>query len=260
VSRIKLGLVGLALGFIWLLLSTVGGSAASYYDPGSTGYDVSFPQCSSRLPRDGDFAIVGVTRGLPWSANPCLKAQFQWADSRPDAAAFYVNTANPGPISQYWNRPGPKVCASPTSYSDVGCAYNYGWNAAEQAFQVAVSATSLSLAAGHMWWLDVETANSWNGSKATNSATIQGYIDYFRSRGVANVGVYSTGYQWGVITGGLQLAGVPNWVAGLGSKRAAERNCNAGFSGGPVWLTQYAAKGFDGNFVCSGAGQSLNPG
>jgi hypothetical protein len=244
---------------IALALSLIGGGsaeAANPYVPGSTGYDVSYPQCSSRLPRGGAFGIVGVTNGLPWSANPCLSAQYKWAASLSKPPAFYANTANPGPISSRWKFSGPKSCASFTSYNDLGCSYNYGWNAAEQAFNVAVSATSTAVASGSDWWLDVETVNSWNGDKAANSATIQGYIDYFKSRGVGSVGVYSTAYQWKLITGGYSLPTTPNWVAGASSASSAARLCGNSFTGGPVYLVQYRRSGFDANYACGATGSS----
>ena len=250
--RARFVFVGIAVVFALAVAvaTSEGGRAGTFYDTGTLGYDVSFPQCNTRMPRGADFAIVGVTNGLPWSASPCLKAQFEWAESLPHPAAFYTNTANPGPISPYWNRPGPKVCADPKSKTDVGCSYNYGWNAAEQAYGVAVSATSATDARSHYWWLDVETMNSWNGSKPANAATVQGYLDYFNSRGVAGVGVYSTATQWSVITGGARIAGVPSWVATGATAKSASRYCGAGFTGGPVWLVQYPSKGLDANYVC----------
>jgi hypothetical protein len=237
-------------GVLVLVVTAGGGSAGTFYTAGNLGYDVSYPQCSGPLPGNADFAIVGVTNGLPWSANPCLEEQFEWAESLDEPAAFYTNIANPGPISPYWNRPGPKSCSNPKSHSDTGCSYNYGWNAAEQAFGVAVSATSTSDATSHFWWLDVETMNSWNGSKAANAATVRGYLDYLGSRGVAGAGIYSTGYQWNAITGGAKLSGVPNWVATGASAKTAPKYCSATFSGGPVWLVQYPSKGYDANHVC----------
>lgn len=225
------------------------GHAGSFYEVGDRGYDISFPQCGTRLPR-ADFGIVGVTNGLPWSTNPCLKAQYQWASSLDRPASFYTNTANPGPISAYWKQPGPRTCTDYSSYDDTGCSYNYGWNAAAQAFTAASTATSPAIAASRYWWLDVETMNSWNGSTAANSATVQGYVDYFVSRGVAGLGVYSTAAQWDFITGSLALPTLPNWVAGARSAKGISRFCGAGFTGGPVLLVQYREKNLSRDYVC----------
>jgi hypothetical protein len=220
---------------------------------GSVGYDISYPQCGSSTPRNAAFGIVGVTNGLPWSANPCLAGQWSWAASRPGAPGLYVNTANPGPASHHWNLGGPRACADPTSTADTGCAYDYGWNAAAQAVSAARAALPGGAATTHTWWLDVETGNSWNGSAAANTADLQGYIDNLRAAGVPAVGVYSTGYQWGVITGGASLgASVADWVAGASTQRQAAARCagSYSFSGGRVALTQYPLNGFDADYVC----------
>jgi hypothetical protein len=247
ICRLGAGVIFAALAY---LAATAVGGAATYYQPGTTGYDISFPQCDTKLPRNGNFGIIGVNGGLPWSSNPCARTQYQWADGLRGLPSFYANTANPGPISSYWNRPGPQACVDPTSNSDTGCSYNYGWNAAAQSFSVAVAASSTSAAMSAFWWLDVETMNSWNGTAAANSATIQGYLDYFRSQGVTQLGVYSTPYQWSVITGGLQLPEVANWVAGATTESGARTNCRTGFSGGEVLLSQYRSRNLGADLVC----------
>lgn len=227
----------------------VGGTAVSV----SAGYDISYPQCPSSTPRNAAFGIVGVTDGLPWSANPCLGAQWAWAASRPGAPALYVNTANPGPTSRHWNLGGPQACADPTSTGDTGCAYDYGWDAAAQALSAANGVLPSGAATQHTWWLDVETGNSWNGSAAANTADLQGYVDRLRAAGVPTVGVYSTGYQWGAITGGASLGvAVPDWVAGATSQKQAAARCTASyaFSGGRVALSQYPLNGFDADWAC----------
>src|SRR5438132_6864032 len=90
--------------------------AGGSYTAGSTGYDISYPQCSSQVPKGGAFGVVGVTNGLPWSTNPCLSGQYQWANGRVYAPAFYMNTANPGPISPHWNTGvQPRTCGDPAS-------------------------------------------------------------------------------------------------------------------------------------------------
>ena len=252
--RLTFALTLAALGFAALVVT---GWAASIYEPGSKGYDVSFPQCGSRLPKDGAFAIVGVNNGLPWSSNACVRSQYQWASTKKTPVGFYTNTANPGPPSLYWNRPGPRTCADLNSYDETGCSYNYGWNAAEQSFSAAVAASSPTAAAQAFWWLDVETMNSWESSARANAATIQGYIDYFRSQGVGNIGVYSTPYQWSVITGGYRLTDVPNWVAGASSERTAQLNCRNSFTGGEVLLSQYGGRGYGKNVACGSTKRSF---
>lgn len=269
--------LALAVGFVALLVALFNPAAAAAEEPqpGAIGYDVSFPQCGARLPRDGSFGIVGVNAGLPWSENPCFASQFRWAQSRGDAA-IYMNTANPAPHSDYyWSAAGasdPALCSDNKSTSDPGCAYNYGWHAAEHALDVAIKAVG-SEAVKVEWWLDVEEANSWNGDGYSNAADIQGSIDYLRSEGVPRVGVYSTPAQWRAITGGysrtsaseyaakwdgsfspkVPLDEVRNWIAGAVSKRQAQANCASTLTGVPAYLSQYSAKGFDANLVCGTA-------
>ena len=72
--------------------------------PTRVGYDVSYPQCGTALPRDRAFAVVGVNGGLSTRANPCLAAQLAWAWGSSGAvreqprAQVYLNTANPGEL------------------------------------------------------------------------------------------------------------------------------------------------------------------
>jgi hypothetical protein len=214
--------------------------------PVTGGYDVSWPQCSSTLPGDATFAVVGVSDGRAFSDNPCLHAQYTWAAGAPRPPALYMNTGNPGKQSVHWTEPGPKSCNGASS--DSGCAYNYGWNAASHAFDYAQAQTGAAAQAA--WWLDVETGNSWSTTVSLNSADIHGMVDFFASRSVT-VGVYSTRFQWNQITGGLALA-VPNWLAGATSTSQAVNWCStaSSFSGGPVAMVQYATSTIDTDVAC----------
>jgi len=234
-----------------------GGAASS----SAAAYDVSYPQCGGRLPSGGTTGIVGVTAGLPWSINSCLATEYRWAAAKPQPAQLYMNTSNPETASAYWSSrtsTGPRVCtaAEQVDPGNLDCAYNYGWNSAQDALSRALSAIG-SAAATHAWWLDVETGNSWNGTTAANAQDLQGTVDYLLSAGVPATGFYSTSYQWGVITGGYQAptgtAGAPaNWVAGAGNASQAKTWCapTSTFSGGAVHLVQYPSGAFDGNYVC----------
>ena len=74
-----------------LLQTAVGiASAATLYPPGSTGVDVSWPNCEAKIPENAAFGIIGVTEGTPYSAtNPCLAAQ---AAHFPNTLSLYANT------------------------------------------------------------------------------------------------------------------------------------------------------------------------
>ena len=255
-------------------------TAFASYPGGSVGHDVSYPQCSptgasttSVGSLGGAFGIVGVNNGLPWSGNPCLGAEYAWASGRANAPALYVNTANPAPTSShYWPTSGsrdPALCTNAASTTDAGCAYDYGWHAAADA--LTVQAAGLSDATTRTWWLDVETANSWNGNGTSNAADLQGAVDYLRSHGVASVGLYSTSYQWTTITGGYSsstaagyasawapeftaqfpMTSAPVWIAGAGTAASAATACGTGFSGGQTQLAQYNdGSGYDADLAC----------
>jgi len=237
--------------------------------PASAGYDVSYPQCSSTLPSAPDFGIVGVNGGKPYAANPCLGTQYNWALTSTSTAypkvSFYANTADPGPtLSTHWptGQATPRACDGTWS---VDCTYDYGWNAAADSYAKAVAAAGATPARSAYWWLDVETGNSWaDGSAAPNWAALniadlQGGAAYLASQGVGQIGFYSTGYQWGQITG-LNATTSPayfastlvNWVPGATTLSGAQARCSASYSftGARVQLTQYLQSGFDADFRC----------
>jgi hypothetical protein len=214
--------------------------------PTAGGYDISWPQCGKSYPANPAFGIVSASNGLAYSDNPCLAGEYAWAAAATRPPGFYMNTADPGSQSVHWTTPGPRACTG--SSDDLGCAYNYGWNAAAEAFAYAGAQTGGTATAA--WWLDIETSNTWSTNAAANNADINGMVDYFHARS-STVGVYSTRFQWNQITGGSVLA-VPNWVAGASSAAQASSWCAAAYSftGGPVAVVQYPAGSFDGDVAC----------
>ncbi len=271
---------------VTLFASAPARAAASAPPGGAVGHDVSYPQCTSGggttvTGQGGQFGVVGVTDGLPWSANPCLTAEYSWASGLAYAPGLYANTANPAPHSSfYWPTSGasdPALCQNSASTTDPGCAYDYGWHAAKNALSTA--AASVSGASSLAWWLDVEIANSWNGNGTSNAADLQGAVDYLRSQGVPSVGVYSSPSDWQTITGGYNggtassyasawapeftaqypLTGSPVWVAGAGSSTTASNTCQStSFTGSQPQLAQFAdGTGFDADLVCSPVPQSF---
>ncbi|MHB2028996.1 MAG: hypothetical protein ACYCPT_09290, partial [Acidimicrobiales bacterium] len=238
----------------------------------SLGYDISFPQCaSSNLPVSSGFGIVGVNYGHPFSVNPCLAKELRWSQSTLTGQPnFYASTADPGPAnSSSWptNQQSPKSCFGSNS---PACAYDYGWNAAEESFNNAVSAEQevgspapLSTVTTARWWLDVETGNAWEAlgggygptpsSYANDQAVIQGELAYFASAGVASMGIYSTGYQWNAIMNatGDAFASVQAWVPGYATLAQAQAACTSpSFLGGRVSMIQYPSNGLDGDYAC----------
>jgi hypothetical protein len=228
-----------------------------------TGNDVSWPQCNKVLPKGQAFGVVGVNDGLANNTNPCFTTELNWASQSKggtgqSVAALYVNTANPGLTGTWWptsntyggttpNNPYGTCNGSDTS----ACAYMYGYaKAYDDANNRGVNTPSV-----YKWWLDVETANSWESNKTANTADLEGMTNYFESIS-ATVGLYSTSTQWGQIVGSTSstsdLNGLPSWIPGARSLSAAEANCSLSplTKAGKVTLTQYVSSSFDYDYSC----------
>lgn len=261
----KLASLAVALGLV--LLGSAPATAAPSRGAEAVGIDVSWPQCGKALPQQPAFAIVGVNGGRANTANPCFAQQLAWAGTAPDPqlasqprVALYVNTGNPGLLGSWWptsNTYGGVAVANPygTCGSGAGdfkaCSYMYGYAMAYDDATIR----GVSDPASYQWWLDVETGNSWQTDKGANAADLEGMTDYFKSIN-ADVGIYSTGYQWGQIAGTVPssspLAGLPSWLAGARSLAGAKSNCSLpGLTpGSRVALTQYVSSGLDYNYSC----------
>jgi hypothetical protein len=247
----------------------------------SVARDVSFPQCGAPLPAlsSGSAGVLGVNDGSSFTTNRCLVPELAWAKRLASAPAFYTNTGNPGPArTEHWpiGQTSPKVCSAADPNS-LACSFEYGWNAGRQAFGVAADAArrlhhvdadaARHRAANVEWWLDVETMNSWltitgaptRAAEQRDTAALVGQFDALLFAGVTQIGIYSTPYQWGVITGGTragnaQFGPTAQWLAGYGSKAAATAGCSDNtFMPGSVQMTQYLAHdGFDADVICTG--------
>lgn len=249
--------------------------------PELVGYDVSYPQCNSRLPADHYFAIVGVNGGTAASTNACLAQQLKWANtartgSNQPKVQLYVNTANPGEvISQITTWPTNNTdktgfttnnpYGTCTGLNDLACSWQYGWNRSVDAYMdrfvpAAKTAGINQAVSAYTWWLDVETMNTWQAgsaaAQARNTAAIEGFAKYYQDKG-AKVGLYSTAVQWAEITGNIvgvggNLNGLPNWRPSGASLSNAKANCSVAplTPGGHISLTQYVIKNLDHNHSC----------
>ncbi len=256
-------LVGSAV--VALLPGTASAAEDGDATAGGLGYDVSYPQCRVDLPTDGDFGIVGVNGGVATRVNPCLDEQLSWAAASsgdvPEHPALqvYVNTANPGQVQDLvttWPRSGDSPYGRCSGDSGPACSWVYGRTRASvdiHGFLLpAARAAGLSLDPADLrWWLDVETANTWQTGSATalanNRATLEGMADYLTGTG-AEVGLYSVGRMWRQIVGwvppGSPLHELDSWLAGASSREQAQRRCAdlPLTGGGAVVLAQYVVE------------------
>jgi hypothetical protein len=227
----KSKLLALVTPLVAIMFATGVAAAQGQYISGSTGVDVSWPNCSASIPKTG-FGIVGVTGGKNFSQNSCLKAEAAHFSN----LSLYVNTGYPGQGTSLAYQNTPQACGT----FDLNCvAYNYGYNAGIYAFNYAESQGVSS----DTWWLDVETMNTWSSDIAQNRSSLQGEFDALKDAGIGTIGVYSTTYQWGVITGGWQN-NLPSWGATTWTtaKQAAKYCKGHEFTGGPSYLMQYTPK------------------
>ena len=224
-----------------LLQSPVGmASAATLYPSGSTGVDLSWPNCGEQIPASTTFGIIGVTEGTPYSANPCLADQ---AAHFPKTLSLYANSGW-NDHSDHLDPSSPKACLP----EDGDClAYNYGYNAGLAAYDAA-NAAGVSSA---MWWLDVESDNTWNDDASQNRNSLQGEYDALTARGATTVGVYSTTSGWQTITGGWQNSW-PSWIGADDPASAQGRQACTGaqFTGGPTLVVQSDLHQIDRDIAC----------
>jgi hypothetical protein len=212
--------------------------AAGPYTSGSTGFDESYPQCAAPL-SGGSFAIIGVTGGHAFTQNGCFGAEYTAAAASGVQVSLYMNLNAAIGSTASQGLTGPKGSCK---RSDKQCvAYNYGWNAAKAAIGYA---TASGASTATTWWLDIETANSWNADTSLNRTTIQGAVDGLKAGGGTNVGVYSTAFMWNSITGSWNTLFVPVWYASATCAAAT------GFTGGAVWLVQNASGAPGGDLAC----------
>ena len=220
--------------------------------PGSTVYgnDLSWPQCATSAggyglpgPRDSaSFAVLGLTDGGSFRANPCLASQVAAVTARHLWAGAYAIVTYPtdaeldryggtGTLTQRLRRVG----------------------AAQAAFNLRTMAR-VGLHAP-MIWVDVEPSKRtpWSAAADQNNAVIDGVIAGYQEAGI-HAGIYSYDSAWKAITGARSMPGVPTWVpVGKASRSDAAARCvTASYAGGTPWLTQWTDDVYDDNLTCPG--------
>lgn len=243
-----LGAAGVVLT---LLLSAQVALAGGPYTPGGTGDDLGWPNCASSYPVAG-FVIAGISHGRPFDVvngnpNPCLTGEYGSSTDH----ALYLNTGY-DPI--YYTEHATADCIQRSAATSPDAAHQEAWAVgcswAEDQADYAVGAGAGRPA---VWWLDVETANSWSSTDLSlNAAALQGGVDELAALTPAiPVGAYSTRYQWSQVVGSGTVSGLAaDWVAtGSSTERRAQRFCSSSFSGEPVWLVQWVSS-VDRDYAC----------
>lgn len=244
----------LNFGRRWLKASVVGlvaaaglgagvqgvGAQTDPYTPGTAGYDVSYPQCGAAAPT-GAFGIIGVNGGRPFSNNGCLAAEYSAAPKSP-AASLYINTGYSGAYRKDITSGCATQSKSIAGSSSQRQAWAVGCSEAESSMTYAAQSGAASVA---MWWLDVETANSWSSNTSLNRYAIQGAATRLAGSGLP-VGVYSSSSMWTAIMGAaFTPSGIEaDWETAGGACAAS------GFTSNPVWLLQSTNGGLDSDAAC----------
>lgn len=205
------------------------------YDGLDLGYDISYPQCKQgdRPLPGANFSVVGINNGRAFTTNPCFGRQWSKAVK---PRSLYVNSGYYPPnlvlVGDGCRRTAQRnMPAADTAHRD---AYMIGCGEAEHALGVARRAGADSAT---MWWIDVESSNSWDDQDVTlNRNSLLGEIERLDAEGIT-VGLYSSAKEWNEITRGWRAPWVrANWFPT--SKPMGEVCAQPGFSGAPVWLVQ----------------------
>jgi hypothetical protein len=198
--------------------------------PSSTIVDISWPNCKSTNHYEYSSGIVGVSGGLDFRNNSCAFNEAALIRKY----GIYINTGYAGVPIVMTYRSTPKNC---TNINQICLAYNWGYNATI----AAITYASESNVHSQMWWLDVETDNSWSNHAAINKASLLGAVAAIRDKTIlTTVGVYSSPVQWQTLTGSWHIS-LPTWVAtGSKSERVAKNACTSkSFTDNTNWLIQY---------------------
>ncbi len=202
--------------------------------------DLSWPNCGESISKLTPSGIVGVNGGLDFRPNPCLPAETQLFHN---SYALYLNTGYPGRSYGLRFKDDPRKCQS---NNDLCLAYNYGYNAALYSLNYANRQNAHSF----VWWLDVETDNSWTTDYNQNRRSLEGMIAAIKgSTLMPTIGFYSYPGQWQQITKSWKNK-YPDWLASASVKQSvAIKYCSNTFTAGSTWLAQYTSQ-LDYNYNC----------
>lgn len=221
-----------------LAAPTTSRTAQSPYAAEARGYDVSYPDCKRpRAPQPG-FAVLGVNGGRPFTFNPCLGREHGWyAAGGPQAV--YLNTG----YEQSYRRHITPACALAARALRGREAQAFAIGCSEAATSLE-RVTLLGLATPGVWWLDVETSNSWSSDRRLNTQALRGMMAFLDNLSPTPiVGIYSRPSWWHAITAEWKIA-APEWSP------SRSGGCPTPFSAGPVWLAQKGGATLDLDTAC----------
>lgn len=246
VGRFMRGGAALLVALLLIAVAAPGAGAYGIYTSGTTGYDISFPQCDYPYPTLSAYpmGIVGVTNGHAFRNNPCFATEYAWAAHTMSPESVYLNLNEDIGTTALYGDTGPYgTCDAGTACH----ALNYGYNAASSAYTYAAQVPTF---VARMWWLDIETLNSWSETDLSlNQDVIRGAIQFLMADHGFEVGIYSTASMWREITGSWQI-GLPAWD-GSGTADSPETLCSDdSFTGGLVYLVQYEDGDYDNDYAC----------
>jgi LysM repeat protein len=208
------------------------------YRHGAVGYDFSYPNCSTPVP-EGEFAVIGLNWGRPFTANPCFASQ--WAAAQPPRSV-YINTAYHRVLFRHITPECNAAGKGQPLRLVAQRAYAVGCSEAVAALRLLAATPPLAI------WLDVEPGNTWSSRRSLNAATVKGILDHLLTQTPHPlIGVYSNANFWERIVGGWRSLSVPEWVA---TGAPDPPGCPSGFAAGPVWLSQSTDGRRDLDTVC----------
>jgi LysM repeat protein len=209
------------------------------YRSGAIGYDVSYPNCDTRVPESSTFAVIGLNLGRPFTANPCFTREW---DAARQPRSVYVNTAYSPALFRHVTPTCAAAGRSQPFRPAAQRAYAVGCSEAAADLQLLAATPPAAI------WLDVEPGNTWSSRRSLNAATIKGVLERLLGQvGHPAVGVYSNAAFWRSIVGRWSSLSVPEWVA---TGAPDPPGCPAGFAAGPVWLSQTTDGRLDTDTAC----------
>ena len=111
----------------------------NHYPPGARGYDVSWPQCTTRastqtkrLPDGPAFAVVGVNNGTISGFNSCFAAEAAWSGN--ELSVYIILQPAPGGRPVPYEATGPQAYCAATSSECEGYDWGYNYARADLAF------------------------------------------------------------------------------------------------------------------------------